>query len=103
MAKSIRIRALEISGKINLKAIISHPMESGTRKMKKTGKKVPAHFIKEVIVSRNKKIVMEAFWGSAISRNPYLSFEIPGKKGDLIELSWLDSRGDYDTAVSIVA
>lgn len=34
----------------------------------------------------------------SISRNPYLSFEIPGRKGDLITISWLDNRGNSDSA-----
>ena len=34
----------------------------------------------------------------SISRNPYLSFEIPRRKGDLITISWLDNRGNSDSA-----
>ena len=98
MAKTLKIRAHEIDGQVVVKSVINHPMETGQRKIKKTGKKIPSHFIKEVIVSRNRKIVMEAFWGKSISRNPYLSFQIPGSKGDTITISWLDNRGNSDTA-----
>ena len=98
MARSLKIRAHEIDGQVIVKSVINHPMETGRRKIKKTGKKIPAHFIREVVVSRNRKIVMEAFWGKSISRNPYLSFEIPGSKGDTITISWLDNRGNYDSA-----
>jgi sulfur-oxidizing protein SoxZ len=41
---------------------------------------------------------MEAFWGKSISRNPFLSFQISGRKGDTITISWLDNRGNTDTA-----
>jgi len=102
MAGSIKIRAYDIDGQVTVKSIISHPMETGQRKIKKTGKKVPPHFIKEVIVSRNRKIVMEAFWGKSISRNPFLSFQIPGRKGDTITISWLDNRGNSDSATAKV-
>ena len=34
----------------------------------------------------------------SISRNPYLSFEIPRRKGDLITISCLDNRGNSDSA-----
>ncbi|MGB5330799.1 MAG: thiosulfate oxidation carrier complex protein SoxZ [Gammaproteobacteria bacterium] len=98
MAGSIKIRAYDIDGQVTVKSIINHPMETGQRKIKKTGKKVPPHFIKEVIVSRNRKIIMEAFWGKSISRNPFLSFQIPGRKGDTITISWLDNRGNSDSA-----
>lgn len=102
MAGSIKIRAYDIEGQVTVKSIINHPMETGQRKIKKTGKKIPPHFIKEVIVSRNRKIVMEAFWGKSISRNPFLSFQIPGRKGDTITISWLDNRGNSDSATAKV-
>ena len=102
MARTVKIRAYEADGQVTVKSVISHPMETGRRKIKKTGKKIPARFIKEVIVSRNQQIVMEAFWGKSISRNPFLSFQIPGRKGDAITISWLDNRGDYDSATAKV-
>ena len=102
MAGSIKIRAYDIDGQVTVKSIINHPMETGQRKIKKTGRKVPPHFIKEVIVSRNRKIIMEAFWGKSISRNPFLSFQIPGRKGDTITISWLDNRGNSDSATAKV-
>ena len=102
MARSIKIRAHAIDDQVIVKSIINHPMETGQRKIKKTGKKIPSHFIREVIVSRNRKIVMEAFWGKSISRNPFLSFQIPGRKGDIITISWLDNRGNSDSATAKV-
>ena len=83
---------------VQIKAVIMHPMENGRRKIKKTGKQIPPHFIREVVVSRNNRIVLEAFWGKAVSRNPYLSLEVPGRKGDRVRLSWLDNRGNSDSA-----
>ncbi len=53
MAGSLKIRAHEIDGQVIVKSVINHPMETGKRKVKKTGKKIPSHFIKEVIVSEN--------------------------------------------------
>lgn len=101
-ARTIKIRAREVDGLVTVKSVINHPMESGLRKIKKTGKKIPPHYIREVVVSRNRRIVMEAFWGKSVSRNPYLSFQIPGRKGDLIEIAWLDNRGNSDKATSRV-
>ena len=46
---SIKMRAKAASGVTTIKALISHSMETGTRKDKKTGKKIPAHFIQEVV------------------------------------------------------
>ncbi len=98
MASTITIRAREVDAQITVKSIIRHPMESGLRKVLKTGKKIPPHYIREVVVSRNNKLVMEVFWGKSISRNPYLSFQIPGRKGYLIAISWLDNRRISDSA-----
>lgn len=102
MARTIKIRAHEIDGLVTIKSVINHPMETGQRKIKKTGKKIPPHYIREVIVSRNRRIVMEAFWGKSISRNPYLSLQIPGRKGDAITVSWLDNRGNSDSRTAKV-
>ncbi len=96
--KTVNLRAHEKDGLVTVKSVISHPMETGLRKVKKTGKKIPPHYIREVIVSRNRRIVMEAFWGKSISRNPFLSLQIPGRKGDAITVSWLDNRGNSDKA-----
>ena len=96
--RTIRIRAYEVDGKVLVKAVINHPQETGKRKIRKTGKKIPAHYIKEVVASRNNRIVMEAFWGKSISRNPYLAFETAGRRGDAISIAWLDNRGNSDSA-----
>jgi len=99
MAKTIRIRAKAKGDTTTVKALITHPMETGQRKNKKTGKKIPAHFIQEVVCKHNGATVMTAQWGPAISKNPYLSFQLTGgKSGDTIELSWVDNKGQSDSA-----
>ena len=99
MANSIRIRAQAKGGETVVKALVTHPMETGLRKDKKTGEKIPAHFIQEVTCTHNGANVLTAHWGPAVSRNPYLSFSINGgKAGDTIELSWVDNKGEKDSA-----
>ena len=94
MAKSIRIRASG-AGETTVKALITHPMETGLRKNKKTGKKIPAHHIQTVSGKHNGKEVVVAEWGPAVSKNPYLSFQFAGaKKGDKVELTWTDNKGE---------
>ncbi len=95
--KSIKIRAKAKGGVVSVKALISHPMETGQRKDKKTGKKIPAHFIQEVSVKANGEEVLLAEWGPAISKNPYLSFKYAGSAGDKISLSWVDNTGKSDS------
>ena len=100
MAKSsIRLRASNKGGITTVKALITHPMETGLRKDKKTGKKVPAHFIQAVTGKHNGKDVLVGEWGAAVSKNPYLSFQFAGgKAGDSVELSWSDNMGKTDSA-----
>jgi len=99
MAKSsIKVRAKAKKGVATVKCLISHPMETGLRKNKKTGKKIPAHFIQEVTCESNGTNVMTAHWSGAISKNPYLSFKYSGaKKGDALKISWSDNTGKSDS------
>jgi len=98
MANTIKVRAKLSGDTTTVKALISHPMETGQRKDKKTGKLIPAHFIQEVVCEHNGKAVMTAEWGPAISKNPYLSFRFKGAaKGDTLKLRWVDNKGGSDS------
>lgn len=100
---SIKIRASVKGDSCEVKALIKHPMETGLRKDKKTGKVIPAHFIQEVKCDHNGNNVMTADWGSAISTNPYVSIKFKGAKaGDNITLSWADNMGKSDTATATI-
>jgi sulfur-oxidizing protein SoxZ len=101
---SIKVRAKISDGVTTVKALIKHPMETGQRKDKKSGKLIPAHFIQEVTCEHNGKAVMTALWGAAISKNPYLSFKFKGaNKGDALKLSWVDNQGKSDSTETQVS
>jgi len=103
MAKSIKVRAKAKGDEVTVKALFSHPMETGLRKDKKTGKIIPAHFIQEVTAENNGTNVLTALWSGSISKNPYLSFKYTGgKAGDKIKLTWLDNTGESDSIESEV-
>jgi sulfur-oxidizing protein SoxZ len=96
---SIKIRAKAKDGVTTVKTLISHPMESGQRKDSKTGEKIPAHHVTEVIAEHNGKQVMSANWGGGISKNPYMSFKFKGAAtGDTVKISWVDNKGEGDSA-----
>ena len=99
MAKnSIRIKAKINGEKTEVKALIKHEMETGLRINKKTGEKIPPHFIQEVKCAHNGETIFTANWGIAVSKNPYLSFKFTGGvKGDAIVISWVDNKGDSDS------
>lgn len=100
---SIKLRASAKDGVTTIKALISHPMETGMSKDSKTGEKIPAHFIQEVVCEHKGKTMLTANWGPAISKNPYLSFRFTGgAAGDTVTLSWVDNKGEKDSAEATI-
>lgn len=98
MAKKWKVRANLKGDVTTVKALITHPMETGFRKDKKTGKKIPAHYIQDLVAEHNGKKILNAEWGPAVSKNPYISFKFKGAKaGDKIKLSWVDNKGKSDS------
>jgi len=90
----MKIRAWVEDNKATVKAIIFHPMETGMRKNKATGKPIPAHYITEVQYKHNGKLVLTCYWGPGVSKNPFTSFRFDGaKSGDTLQVSWLDNQG----------
>ena len=103
MAGDMKMRAALNGDVAEVKVLMSHPMESGTRKDAKTDKLVPAHFINEVVATLNGKTVMEAQWGTAVSKNPFLGFKVKGvKAGDKIAINAVDNMGTkFDGEVAV--
>jgi sulfur-oxidizing protein SoxZ len=97
MGLPMKIRATSKDGVTEVKVLMNHVMETGLRK-EPSGEIVPALFINEVTAKLNDKVVMQAQWGPAVARNPYLAFKVKGgKSGDKVSISWKDSSGDAST------
>jgi sulfur-oxidizing protein SoxZ len=97
MADPMKIRATMAGDKVEVKILMAHEMETGQRKDAK-GEVVPAHFIQNVTATCNGKTVLSAQWGTAVSKNPFLSFRFAGgKPGDKIVITWVDNKGDRRT------
>ena len=104
MAEPMKIRATLQGDVADIKCLMNHVMETGQRKDAKTGQLIPAHFIQSVTATLNGKPVLEAQWGAAISRNPFLGFRVKGAKaGDKVVISWVDNKGDKNSAETAVA
>lgn len=94
----MKLRTLQRDGSVELKVLIEHPMESGRRLDETTGLAIPAHYIRELTVAVNDRIVIRAELGTAIARNPYFAFYLAeGKTGDRIRVTWVDNRGASET------
>ena len=97
MGLPMKIRATSKDGVTEVKVLMNHVMETGLRK-DPSGELVPALFINEVTAKLNDKVVMQAQWGPAVARNPYLAFKVKGgKSGDKVGISWKDTSGDTRT------
>lgn len=90
MTIPLKLRA----GNGEIRMLFSHPSENGLRK-DKSGALIPAHFIKNVSVAVNGKIVLDGQWGVSVSKDPYLSFKVKGMKaGDKVIVNAEDNRSD---------
>ena len=99
MQTAIRGKAKERDGVVTAKILMTHPMESGLRKDKDTGKVIPAHFVEEILCTLNDETVYAAYLAGAISKNPYLSFKFKGPaKGQIIKAVWRDNQGGQGSA-----
>ena len=97
------MRATLAGGYTDIRVLMTHPMETGLRK-DQDGKLVPMHFIQSVIVKVNGKTVVDSQTSQAVSRNPVFSFRVKGgARGDKIEVSWLDNRGETNSTETAVA
>jgi sulfur-oxidizing protein SoxZ len=96
MADPMRIRAAVKDGKVDVRVLMSHEMETGQRKT--ASGVVPVWFIQNVTATHNGRTVLSAQWGPSISKNPYLNFRFSGgKPGDKVSVTWTDNKGDKRT------
>lgn len=93
MADTMKMRARLKDGVTEVKVLIGHPMETGRRK-NDFGDVIPANFIQLVSASLNGKPLLDAQWGTGISKNPYLTFHLnKAKVGDIVQVNWTDNQG----------
>lgn len=97
MADPMKIRATLQGDVLDVRVLMSHPMETGQRK-DSSGKIIPLHFIQSVTAQLNGKTVFDGQTTQAISRNPVFAFKLKGAKaGDKLAITWEDNTGDKRT------
>ncbi len=85
-----------------VKTLINHTMESGQRKDKKTGEKIPRQVIHTFTATFNGELVMAAHQGGAISTNPFVEFDLAITEPGELSFKWEDEAGDvWETSKSI--
>lgn len=82
---------------ITIKSLISHPMETGQRKDKKTGDLIPRRIINKFQVTFNGEDVITVDIDPAVSANPYFQFDMVVPEAGTVRFEWTDDDGTvYD-------
>ncbi len=98
----LRVPATARKGEaIEVKTLISHPMENGRRK-DAAGKIIPRLIVNTLAVAYNDKPVMTVKLEPAIAANPYLSFFVRVEESGTLKFTWTDDRNQSWTAESKV-
>ncbi|NPA52837.1 MAG: thiosulfate oxidation carrier complex protein SoxZ [Aquificae bacterium] len=84
---------------VTVATVIMHPMETGMRKDKKTGKVIPAHYITDVEVYYAGEKVTYMKTTSGLSANPFIAFNIKVDKEAPLKIVWKDNTGDVTEKV----
>src|SRR3954465_8655798 len=96
-AGPMKMRASANGGVTDIRVLMTHPTETGQRK-DQDGKLVPMHFIQNVTVKINGKVVVQSEVSQGVSRNPVFNDRVKGgNKGDKVEVSWLDNIGETNS------
>ena len=96
MASKPRVRVPKTAKKgdiIEIKSLITHKMETGIRKDKKTGELIPRKIINKFVCNFNGETVFSSDWHPAVSANPYMSFKLKVEESGEFEFVWTDDDG----------
>jgi sulfur-oxidizing protein SoxZ len=77
---------------VEVKALVSHVMESGQRK-DSSGKTIPRKILNKFVCTVNGKEVFSADFEPAISANPYIQFKFRAQESGPVVLTWVDDDG----------
>jgi sulfur-oxidizing protein SoxZ len=77
---------------IEVKALVSHIMETGQRK-DRDGKVIPRKILNKFTCTVNGKEVFSADFEPAVSANPYIQFKFKATESGPVVLTWIDDDG----------
>jgi len=101
MAKKPRVKVPKKASSgdiIQIKTLMSHKMETGVRKDKKTGKLIPRKIINKFVCKFNGKEVMSADLHPAVAANPYFAFFAKATESGTFDFEWTEDGGKTITA-----
>jgi sulfur-oxidizing protein SoxZ len=77
---------------VEVKALVSHVMESGQRR-DNAGNTVPRKILNKFVCTVNGKQVFAADFEPAVSANPYIQFKFKATESGPVVLTWTDDDG----------
>ena len=77
---------------IEIKTLLSHPMETGLRK-DASGKEIPRKILNKFACTVAGKQVFAADFEPAVSANPYIQFKFKATESGPVVLTWTDDDG----------
>ena len=77
---------------IEIKALVSHPMETGYRRTQ-VGATIPRDIIRRFVCTYNGTEIFSADFHPAISANPFLAFSTVATESGTIAFSWTGDNG----------
>ena len=94
----MKIKAKMKGDIVKVKTLAKHDMTTYDQAAAKTGDKENANFITRITASVNGKLVYEISTSQFLSKNPIFKFQFKGAgKGDKIEMTWVDRKGNTKT------
>jgi sulfur-oxidizing protein SoxZ len=92
----IKPKSYAVGEIIKVNFMVMHPMDTGLRKDKKTGKIVPAHYVNEVKFSFNGQSITTMKTWESLSTNPVftINFKVPSA-GEL-KVVYTDNQGEVN-------
>ncbi len=93
---AIKVKPKLKNGIVKVKALASHEMTTYDIAKKRTGNRDDANFITHISASVNGTVVWEASTSQFLAKNPIFKFQFKGigKKGDKVEMNWVDRKGN---------
>ena len=90
------------TGGRDVMVLAKHPMETGLRKDKKTGDKIPRMILNKFVCKYNGNEVFASDWHPAIAANPYLAFYVKAADSGTLEMVWTDDKGQsFETSAKV--
>ncbi len=81
---------------IDIRILISHPMESGQRRTD-SGQIIPRKIINKFVCTWNGEEVLTADFFPAIAANPFLAFSAVAEASGIVAMTWVDDDGSVQT------